>query len=124
LFDIYANVSGWKDWDPDTKEACIDGPFEVGSKGHLTPAKGRRVPMVLTEVVPGRRFTVESKIPLLCMKFEHELHPRGQETEVIHRVAFSGLLSTLLGRIIGSQVDKGLPVTLANLKALAEASDA
>lgn len=123
IFRIYADVAGWRDWDPDTKDSRIDGPFEVGARGYLTPSNGNRVPMVLTEVLPGRGFTVESKIPFFRMKFEHELRRRDQATEVVHRVTFSGPLSFLLGRVIGPRVNKGLPVTLSNLKALAEASD-
>ena len=122
IFRIYEDVSRWHTWDPDTKRASLDGPFEVGSRGKLTPPKGMSVPMVVTDVVPGRSFKVESKIPLFRMLFEHELHPREQITEVVHRVTFSGLLTPLLGRVISKQLNIGLPGTLANLKRLAEGS--
>lgn len=121
LFAIYADVANWHRWDPDTQSAHIDGPFQVGARGSLTPAKGNTVPMVITAIEPDRSFTVESRIPLFRMCFEHELRPERGATRVVHRVSFSGALSFLLGRIVGAQVDKGLPVTLANLKALAEA---
>ena len=77
--------------------------------------------MVLTSVVPNRSFTAESKIPMFRMVFEHELVPEGSKTRVIHRATFSGGLAFVLGRMIGSQMDKGLPVTLNKLKAMAEA---
>src|SRR5688572_30908298 len=93
IFGIYEDVQNWPTWDPDTKSASLDGPFRVGSRGWLTPSKGNTVPMVLTAVVPHRSFTVESKIPLFRMVFEHELLPSGSNTEVVHRVTFSGLLS-------------------------------
>lgn len=84
------------------------------------PPKGMAVPMVLTQVVPGRCFTVESKIPLFRMLFEHELVPVPGATEVVHRVTFSGVLSVVLGPMWSRQLNSGLPVTLRNLKALAE----
>lgn len=121
LFAIYSDVANWHRWDPDTKAAHIDGPFQTGVRGSLTPTKGNTVPMVLTSVVPNRSFTAESRIPLFRMLFEHELLPTEGATKVVHRVTFSGALAFLLGRVIGSQVNKGLPVTLAKLKALAEA---
>lgn len=86
IFGIYADVQNWHTWDPDTKVATLEGPFEVGSRGRLTPAKGNTVPMILTHVVRDSCFTVESKIPLFRMVFEHELVPEQGVTEVIHRV--------------------------------------
>ncbi len=120
IFRIYTDVSNWNKWDPDTKASFIDGPFQVGSKGKITPNKGMAVPMLLTSVNENQNFTVESKIPFLRMIFEHELIPTETGTEVIHRVTFSGLLSPLFGKIIGTQLNRGLPITLANLKAKAE----
>lgn len=122
LFAIYADVSNWNRWDPDTKASHIDGPFRAGTRGSLTPARGNRVAMSLTSVMPDRSFTAEVRIPLFRMVFEHELLPSGDVTRVVHRVSFSGALTFLLGRMIGAQVDKGLPVTLSRLKALAEAT--
>jgi Polyketide cyclase / dehydrase and lipid transport len=122
LFALYADVANWNRWDPDTKASSIDGPFQVGTRGSLTPTKGNTVAMLLTSVVPDRSFTVEAKIPLFRMVFEHELVPVNQATQVTHRVSFSGALAFLLGRMIGAQLNKGLPVTLAKLKATAEAT--
>lgn len=120
IFRIYEDVSSWSTWDPDTKSATIEGPFQAGSSGKLTPAKGNTVPMMLTEVVKNKSFTVESKIPLFRMMFEHELQAKDETTDVIHRVIFSGLLSFVLSPIIAKQLNAGLPVTLNNLKWLAE----
>ncbi|MBC3872582.1 SRPBCC family protein [Undibacterium flavidum] len=124
IFQIYEDVENWHTWDPDTKQAFIDGPFRVGSRGRITPPKGMSVPMLFTQVEPGRCFTVESKIPLFRMLFEHELIAIAGATEVIHRVTFSGLLSIVLGPMLSKQLNAGLPITLRNLKALAEAKSA
>ena len=124
VFRIYEDVKNWHTWDPDTKRAFLDGPFRIGSRGRITPPKGMTVPMLLTQVEPGKCFTVESKIPLFCMLFEHELLPVEGATEVIHRVTFSGFLSFVLGPLLSKQLNAGLPVTLRKLKALAEGTDA
>ena len=121
LFRIYEDVANWHTWDPDTKRAVLKGPFEPGSKGKLTPAKGNTVPMRVTEVVANRSFTVESKIPFFRMVFEHELIPQAGGTEVIHRVKLSGPLLMIIGKMLSRQIDAGLPITLQNLKQLAEA---
>ncbi len=121
IYRIYQDVANWHTWDPDTKQASLDGPFAVGSRGRLTPSKGNTVPMVLTQVEPDRCFTVESRIPLFRMLFEHELVAGPQSTTVVHRAAFSGPLAFIIGRMLARQLDVGLPVTLGRLKALAEA---
>lgn len=124
VFRIYEDVQNWHTWDPDTKQAFLEGPFRVGSRGRFTPPKGMTVPMLLTQVEPGKCFTVESKIPLFRMLFEHEIAPMkgATEVEVIHRVTFSGFLSLVLGPMLSKQLNSGLPVTLRKLKALAEGS--
>jgi uncharacterized protein YndB with AHSA1/START domain len=120
IFALYADVANWHQWDPDTKAASIEGPFQTGAIGRLTPTRGNTVPMRFTSVVPDRSFTVESKIPLFCMVFEHELQPTAAGTEVVHRVTFSGALAFLLCRVLGRQLNQGLPVTLARLKEMAQ----
>lgn len=120
IFNIYQDVAAWPTWDPDTKRASLNGPFAVGTRGSLTPTKGNTVPMLLTQVEPNACFTVESKIPLFRMVFDHELVPQGDGIKVTHRVTFSGLLTFLLGRMLVKQLNLGLPVTLAGLKRLAE----
>jgi len=121
VFEIYADVGRWKVWDPDTKDASIDGPFQTGSQGRITPPKGMSVPMDFISVVPDKSFTVESRIPFFRMVFEHELTATAEGTEVLHRVSFSGALSFLLGPMVGKPLRTGLPITLASLKRLAEA---
>lgn len=122
IYRLYADVANWHRWDPDTRRATLDGPFAVGARGTLTPAKGKTVPMVVTFADPARGFTVESRIPLLLrMVFEHELIARTpSQTEVVHRVTLSGPLGWLIGPGLKRQLDAGLPVTLANLRRLAE----
>jgi len=80
--------------------------------------------MVLKKVVHDRCFTVESKIPLFRMVFEHELLPLQGMTEVIHRVTFSGPLTFVLGRMLVKQLNLGLPITLQRLMALTESQSA
>jgi hypothetical protein len=76
--------------------------------------------MLLTECVPDQCFTVESRISLFRMRFEHELRPVGAATEVTHRVTLSGLLTVVLGPLLRKRLNAGLPHTLVRLKALAQ----
>jgi hypothetical protein len=124
IFAIYSDVPNWSTWDPDTKSSSLEGPFVAGTRGRLVPAKGSAVPMLLTSVVQNRSFTVGVRVPLFRMLFEHELRPLPAGTEVVHRASFSGVLAFLLGKLIGTQLNTGLPITLSRLKRLAETGSA
>jgi Polyketide cyclase / dehydrase and lipid transport len=121
IFRLYEDVAHWHTWDPDTRTAWLDGPLQPGSRGQLTPTQGNTVPMLVTRVEANRSFTVESRIPLFRMVFDHELAPEGPATRVIHRVTLSGPLVMVLGPMLARRLNAGLPVTLARLKAQAEA---
>jgi len=120
VYARYRDVERWSDWDPDTASSTLDGKFEAGTRGRLIPSKGLGVPMELTEVIEGRSFTVVSKIPMFRMQFNHEIEPNTDSVMVTHRVKLEGLFLIFIGNRLASQIDQGLPVSLANLKALAE----
>lgn len=122
VFSLYADVENWASWDPDVKHSSIEGGFVSGASGMLQPTNGPKARIAFTEVVPNRSFTVESKLPLCVMRFQHELSSNSEGTKAVHRVVFEGLLSSVFGRLIGSQIRKGLPHTLQGLKRAAEQS--
>jgi len=118
---IWSEVDHWHEWDPDTKEAFLNGPFTVGTTGRIVPTKGIGVSMIVTERTVGQSFTVEGGIPLFRMHFEHTLSPMENGVQVIHRVWFSGALCFLFGPGVAKQIRAGLPKTMQSLKAYAEA---
>ena len=120
IFDVYANVEEWCNWDADVKIASIEGEFKQGVKGELIPSKGPKAKFSLVEVTLNQSFISETKLPLCCMRFEHQLKSSGKFTEVIHRVVFTGALSFIWRRMIGSQIRKGLPHALNGLKEICE----
>lgn len=122
VFSLYANVSEWPTWDPDVKSASLTGAFVSGARGVIAPNGGPKSEIVFTEVVAGKKFTAQCKLPLCVMRFEHELvDQKGSGTQATHRVVFQGLLAPLFGRLIGSGMRKTLPHALAGLKKAAEA---
>lgn len=117
---VWSEVDRWHLWDPDTKQARLDGPFAVGTRGRIVPDKGMGVPMMVTERTEGRSFTVEAYVPLFRMHFEHTVAPMEDGSEVVHRVWFSGPLSFLLGPSLAKRIQAGLPRTMRSLKSYAE----
>ncbi len=120
VFSLYANVAAWSSWDVELKSSSIDGQFSSGASGTIKPLNGPQSKITFTEVVPNRSFTVESKLPLCLIRFEHELLSIDGHTQALHRVSFIGLLAPLFGRLIGAQIRKGLPHSLSGLKRAAQ----
>lgn len=117
---IWSEVDRWHLWDPDTKQARLNGAFAVGTNGRIAPSKGMGIPMVVTERSVGRSFTVEGYIPLFRIHFEHTVAAAEGGSTVSHRVWFSGALAFLFGPGVAKQVRQGLPRTMPSLKAYAE----
>ena len=117
---IWSEVDRWHCWDPDTKQARLDGPFAVGTRGRIVPSKGMGIAMVVTERTAGLSFTVEGHIPLFRIHFEHTVTAVSGGSEVAHRVWFTGPLAFLFGPNVAKQVKVGLPRTMLSLKAYAE----
>lgn len=123
VFSLYANVPDWSTWDPDVKSASLTGAFVSGARGVIVPHGGPKSEIIFTEVVQGKKFTAQCKLPLCLMRFEHELDDvKGAGTKATHRVIFEGLLAPVFGRLIGSGMRKTLPNALAGLKKASEAA--
>jgi len=120
IFSLYEDVSNWHQWDPEVASASIEGEFAAGTYGRLKPAKGPGAGIRIVSSERNRFFSVQSRLPLCLLTFEHELRPSGKATKVIHRVYFDGILSFLFSSLVGSQIRKGLPDTLRGLKQAAE----
>jgi hypothetical protein len=120
VFALYENVANWKQWDPDVASSSISGPFAAGTTGKLKPTNGPEAKIKIVSVEKNKSFTVQSRLPLCTMTFEHELFPVKGATRVVHRVSFNGPLSFFFGRVVGNQIRKGLPGTLLGLKQAVE----
>lgn len=121
IFALYADAPSWAAWDPDVRASSREGPFAAGSVGSITPTSGPTMAIRITRVVPDRAFDAEARLPGCRMIFEHEVEPRGAATHVVHRVIFRGPLAFVFRAVIGPQLTRGIPGTMAGLKAAAEA---
>jgi len=121
VFALWSDAAGWPSWDPDLSDASLDGPFAAGSRGSLKPVSGPRTRIELTEVEADRGFEAVARLPLCRLRFVHRVEPVGSGCRVSHSVHFSGPFAVLFRQLIGPSMQRGLPGTLAGLKAAAEA---
>ncbi|TYC67195.1 hypothetical protein FMN63_13955 [Stappia sp. BW2] len=122
VFALYEDVASWPEWDCETQEVFLPDGLREGSTGWLIPRKGPKARVRVTEVVPGRSFTMEGQLPLCRMLFGHDLVGDDAQTTATHLVRFSGPLSFLFRRLIGKEIDATLPATLLGLKRAGEST--
>lgn len=120
IFALWADPAGWGRWDPDVRAATLEGPFAAGATGTITPREGPTLRIKVTRVEADRAFDAEARLPLCTMRFEHALAPDGELTRVTHRVVFEGPLALVFGALIGPSLRRGIPGTMAGLKAACE----
>jgi len=121
IFAVYEDVAGWPKWDPEIVSSSLVGAFKAGSAGKLKPTSGPNGKIYIIEVTENESFTATSKLPLCTMSFAHRLIPKDDETEVVHIVSFTGMLSPLFLRLIGPSIKRGMQPSLEGLKQYVEA---
>lgn len=120
VFALYARPQDWPNWDTELRAVDLPQGLVPGATGWLTPAKGPRARITVTEVTPDCSFAVKSRLPLCRMTFDHHLTPQGSGTLAQHSVQFTGPLAFVFRRLIGPTIARGLPASLAGLQAAVE----
>jgi hypothetical protein len=115
LYEVWMDVAHWHVWDPDTKQASLDGPPFVGATGKLAPRKGMPIKISIVEASKPRSFTVTSTVLGTRMFFYHRL-------EQATAGESSSWLAGLLMKMVGADVIAGLPLTMTRLKYLCESA--
>ena len=122
VFALWSDPAGWPRWDPDLESASLTGAFAAGGSGTIKPRRAPRTRITLREVKPPLAFTAVARLPLCRMVFEHAIEPLPGGCRVTHAVRFEGALAAVFRRLVGPAVRRGLPGTMAGLKAAAEAT--
>lgn len=116
IWHLWSNLDSWAQWDADVAWAKLETTFSQGEYIRMKPVKGPKVRCLLAEVTPLRSFTTRSHFPCTTLSFSHHI----ENGVVTHKVALHGLLTPLLKRLFGRDIQKGLPQTVRTLVSMAE----
>ena len=121
IWQIWADVENWPQWDTELDMAHIEGELKQGVIGSFQPKNAPVLPFEITECIPGETYTFSAQMPLcqLNVKRYFSENEAGQ-LEFIHEISFVGLLSWLFGRFVGQRIQKVLPSVMEQLRAIAE----
>ena len=101
VWELYADVTRWTEWDRGLESITLDGPFATGGRGTLTVAGQDPLDYVLTEVVDGYSFSDVTEIPgMATLTFSHTISPRAQGCAVTHRIDITGPAAEQMGPMV------------------------
>jgi uncharacterized protein YndB with AHSA1/START domain len=124
VWKIWSDTSTWQQWNPDVQAMTLNGPFAAGTTGVMKTKQGTRQ-MVLSEVVPGQSFRLETTvIPLTRFYFDCQVAsgPSGK-TRVSQAITVGGPLGGLVGGMMGKQIADTFPALLQGLAREAETGE-
>ncbi len=110
LWECYADVSRWKDWDMDVEEVVLHGAFTDGTGGVLTMKNGQALPFTLEDVVDECAFTTRSRMGEISIALIHRI----SERSITHVVVVEGGSDAQTAGI-GAGITAHLPATLERL---------
>lgn len=120
IWHIWTDIDNWPAWDKGLKEATLEGTFEENARGKLIPDKGPKSKFRIVNYIPGKEYTLKTKIPLGSLNVRRYLKTKDQKTYFTHEVRFRGLFKGLFGLLYGKRYRQMLPSVLSNIQDLAE----
>ena len=123
VWALWSKPHEWHRWDDGIEWVTLNGPFASGTEGMLKPTGGPKVKFVILDAQPDQGFKDRSFLPLTQLDFIHSYLPDASPDRggrITHRVEMRGWLTPLFSRVIGRDIQKALPDTLAKLAKLAQ----
>ena len=120
IWDIWTDVSRWKDWDTGLKDAFIKEPFELHAKGVIISLEERSSKFKVVQLEKGISYTIKTRLPLGALYVKRYMVTQEGITHFTHEVWFTGITKGIFGKSLGKKFRAMLPVVLGNIKEIAE----
>lgn len=126
LWQLWSDVSTWKDWNPNVTSMTLRGPFATGSTAIMKTPAGREHEMRIVDVQPPRTFALRTKvIPGTNFTFRCAVETRGSgNSRISQNVTIGGPLGGIVGPMAGKRVAADFAAVLEGLAAAAGDSSA
>jgi hypothetical protein len=122
IWQLWADVADWPDWNGDIERIELIGPFAAGSRILMTPIGEEPIELRIAEAVEPERFVDEAELGEIVVRTLHRVErlERGGG-RVTYRMEITGPAADTLGPEVGPEISGDFPQTLAALVARAEA---
>jgi len=106
----YADAGAWPTWNPEIRQASLDGPLAVGATARIVFRTGLRLRFHVVEFEQGRLFTDEARLPGARMGHRHLIEANGSGgSRLVNTIYIEGPLAPLWRRILGPAATRSLP---------------
>lgn len=119
VWNIWGDVNNWSSWDEDLEYCRLETSFAADNEFILKPKGGPKVKIILSEVVPYKKFTTICKFLGATMYDIHELEEMTDGLQVSHTVLVTGPLRFIWIHLVAKKVAASVPHQTENLIALA-----
>lgn len=114
IWDLWADVPRWPEWNADIESISIDGPFAAGSTVAMTPRGQGTVELRIAEAQEGELFVDEAEVAGTRVRTTHRLEPLAAGgVRVSYRLEAVGPAEAELGPAITSDFDETLAALVA-----------
>jgi uncharacterized membrane protein len=122
VWAVTSELERWPEWTPtvESLERVDEGEFKVGSSALIKQPGLPLAEWIVTDLVPGKRFTWKSRVQGIHMAASHELTSDGSGMKNVLRIEISGLVAFLLWPWIRLSVRRTLKQENQGLKAACE----
>ena len=122
VWQLWADVAGWPEWNGDIEQIELIGPFAAGSRIVMTPIGEEPVELRIAEAVEPELFVDEADMGEIVVRTIHRvLRLDSERARVTYRMEITGRSADTLGPLVGRGISGDFPQTLAGLVARAEA---
>jgi len=114
IWPLFADVAGWKRWNPGVEESALEGSFAAGTWFRMKPPEQETLRSQLVAVDDGESFVDQTRVGDLVVTVTHRLErlPAGP-TRITYSVEAVGPEASEVGPMIAAD----FPAVLASLVA-------
>jgi hypothetical protein len=120
IWGLWAEVSGWPDWNADLERAELSGPFAAPSTITMTPHGQEPIELRIAEAVEPELFVDEAHLGDVVVRTIHRIEQLEGRIRVVYRMEITGPEADTLGLQIGPEISADFPQVLAALVERAE----
>jgi uncharacterized protein YndB with AHSA1/START domain len=121
VWQLWADVERWPEWNAGVERIELQGPFEVGSTILMTPPGDDTVELRITEASEPELFVDEADGGDFVVRTTHRVERvDSQGSRITYRMEISGPTADTVGPEIGHEISGDFPQVLAALAARAE----
>jgi uncharacterized protein YndB with AHSA1/START domain len=113
IWALWDEPASWPEWNPQFESVDFEGTLGVGERVRVKLRKGGRMELRVVALEPQRLLVHEARLPGARLGHEHRIEPRGDGSEVTHRLYVRGLSSGLFALLLGRKRMSELVVEFA-----------